>query len=128
MLADPPERRPLLHEVLAGTTTYGALAIQPMLMLPHATVERGAAAGQDHPAPLRPGLDADESDFDRVFGSEADDRFEIGRPLDMDVPVCLDLSGFVERSNGIFGKTGTGKSFLTRLLLCGTIRAASPST
>jgi DNA helicase HerA-like ATPase len=39
------------------------------------------------------------------------------------VPVCLDLRRFVERSNGIFGKSGTGKSFLTRLILCGVIKA-----
>jgi DNA helicase HerA-like ATPase len=32
------------------------------------------------------------------------------------------LDRFVERSNGIFGKSGTGKSFLTRLLLSGVIR------
>src|SRR5260370_389758 len=28
----------------------------------------------------------------------------------------------LERSNGIFGKSGTGKTFLTRLCLCGTIK------
>jgi DNA helicase HerA-like ATPase len=38
------------------------------------------------------------------------------------VPICLDLDRFVERSNGVFGKSGTGKSFLTRLLLSGIIR------
>jgi DNA helicase HerA-like ATPase len=37
------------------------------------------------------------------------------------VPVCLNLGKLVERSNGIFGKSGTGKSFLTRLLICGAI-------
>jgi DNA helicase HerA-like ATPase len=40
----------------------------------------------------------------------------------MPVPICLDLDRFVERSNGVFGKSGTGKSFLTRLLLSGIIR------
>jgi DNA helicase HerA-like ATPase len=40
----------------------------------------------------------------------------------MEVPVCLDLDRFVERSNGVFGKSGTGKSFLTRLLISGIIR------
>ena len=39
----------------------------------------------------------------------------------MDVPVRLDLTRFVERSNGVFGKSGTGKSFLTRLLHCGIV-------
>jgi hypothetical protein len=40
----------------------------------------------------------------------------------MDVPICLNLDRFVERSNGVFGKSGTGKSFLTRLLISGIIR------
>ncbi|AKG20599.1 helicase HerA domain-containing protein [Calothrix sp. 336/3] len=69
--------------------------------------------------------EASEEDFRRVFGWEDDPQrknFSIGKPLDMDVPVCLDLNRFVERSNGVFGKSGTGKSFLTRLLLAGTIR------
>jgi DNA helicase HerA-like ATPase len=69
--------------------------------------------------------EACEEDFRRVFGWEDDPHrknFSIGKPLDMDVPVCLDLNRFVERSNGIFGKSGTGKSFLTRLLLAGIIR------
>ncbi|MBO9998077.1 MAG: ATP-binding protein [Cyanobacteria bacterium SID2] len=69
--------------------------------------------------------EARESDFRAVFGWEDDPlrkNFAIGKPLDMEVPVCLDLDRFVERSNGVFGKSGTGKSFLTRLLLSGVIR------
>jgi uncharacterized protein len=69
--------------------------------------------------------DASEHDFRSVFGWEDDPtrkNFSIGQPLDMDVPVCIDLKKFVERSNGVFGKSGTGKSFLTRLLLAGVIR------
>jgi uncharacterized protein len=70
-------------------------------------------------------FDASAHDFRSVFGWEDDPNrlnFSIGQPLDMDVPVCLDLQKFVERSNGVFGKSGTGKSFLTRLLLAGVIR------
>jgi DNA helicase HerA-like ATPase len=33
--------------------------------------------------------------------------------------VRLDLKKFVKRSSGIFGATGTGKSFLTRMVLAG---------
>jgi DNA helicase HerA-like ATPase len=40
------------------------------------------------------------------------------------IPVALDLARFAERSSGIFGKSGTGKTFLTRLLLAGLIRAS----
>lgn len=69
--------------------------------------------------------DASERDFRAVFGWEDDPHrrnFAIGQPIDMDVPVCIDLDRFAERSNGVFGKSGTGKSFLTRLLLSGIIR------
>jgi DNA helicase HerA-like ATPase len=68
--------------------------------------------------------EASEEDFRKVFGWEDDPHrknFSIGKPLDMDVPICIDLNRFVERSNGVFGKSGTGKSFLTRLLLAGVI-------
>lgn len=70
-------------------------------------------------------FDATERDFRIVFGWEDDPHkrnFAIGQPIDMPVPICLDLDRFVERSNGVFGKSGTGKSFLTRLLLSGVIR------
>ncbi len=77
------------------------------------------------PSHFSPVYEATEHDFRSVFGWEDDPlrrNFAIGQPLDMDVPVCLDLDRFVERSNGVFGKSGTGKSFLTRLLLSGIIR------
>ena len=129
LLADPPGPDDLLAlQVLAGTTAYGALAIQPMLMLARdgsddASVEDGPSPVRTIPPHFAPVFKADEADFNRVFGAETDDhrRFEIGQPLDMDVPVRLDLARFVERSNGVFGKSGTGKSFLTRLLHCGIV-------
>jgi DNA helicase HerA-like ATPase len=131
LLADPPlPNDDFIRDVLAGTTAYGALAIQPMLML-----DRDAPVDEDGdggPKPVRTipphfaeVLPAAEGDFDRVFGAEAEHRFEIGQPLDMDVPVRLDLKRFVERSNGVFGKSGTGKSFLTRLLHCGIVTSGA---
>ncbi len=77
------------------------------------------------PSHFSPVYEATERDFRTVFGWEDDPHkrnFSIGQPVDMDVPVCIDLDRFVERSNGIFGKSGTGKSFLTRLLISGVIR------
>jgi len=62
----------------------------------------------------------------RIFGSEAMEikYFNIGKPLEQETPVCLNLDRFVERSNGIFGKSGTGKTFLARIVLCGLIKNA----
>jgi DNA helicase HerA-like ATPase len=39
------------------------------------------------------------------------------------VKVNLDLKRFVERSSGVFGKSGTGKSFITRTILTGLLKA-----
>jgi uncharacterized protein len=129
VLAAPPlEDERFLRQVLAGTTTFGMIQVQPMLML-----AREPAAEEDEAEGPRPVKTipthfstvfvADEADFERVFGAPGEDRFELGTPLDMDVPIRLNLRRFVERSNGVFGKSGTGKSFLTRLLLCGVIKS-----
>jgi hypothetical protein len=126
VLSDPPNGDLFIHEVLAGTSTYGSIELKPMLMLPH-DLNEGLLPVKTVPHHFARVFDAQEEDFQRVFGQEDATHFEIGRPLDMDVPVCLDLNRFVERSNGIFGKSGTGKSFLTRLLLCGTIKSGVAS-
>jgi DNA helicase HerA-like ATPase len=104
----------------ANFATTGLASFQPqtsttMELLPVKTI----------PSHFSQVYEANVTDFRRVFGWEDDPErknFSIGKPLDMDVPVCIDLNRFVERSNGIFGKSGTGKSFLTRLLLAGVIR------
>jgi uncharacterized protein len=124
ILMNPPDHDDdFMSEVLAGTGTFGTVKLTPMLMFEPETNElRPVKTVPSHFAQV---LDATEFDFTQVFGSEADPErknFNIGQPLDMDVPICLDLERFVERSNGIFGKSGTGKSFLTRLILSGVIR------
>ena len=65
---------------------------------------------------------ATENDIQLVFGAEDERHFWIGSPLDMDTKLCLDIHQFVTRSNGVFGKSGTGKTFLTRLLLAGILQ------
>ena len=66
---------------------------------------------------------ASEADVAQVFGEEGGDHFAVGTPLDMEAVVCLDLKTLLQRSNGVFGKSGTGKSFLTRLLLIGVLQS-----
>jgi uncharacterized protein len=149
ILANPPEVGNLfLQEVLAGSATYGTLALSPMLMFTPQAEQTAFSPGQRRksalaayeanssepvellpvktiPSHFSPVFEASERDFRAVFGWEDDPHrrnFAIGQPIDMEVPICLDLDRFVERSNGVFGKSGTGKSFLTRLLLAGIIR------
>ena len=124
LLYPPHDGDQLLHSVLNGASTYVTVALRPMLMLEKGEiVEDEARPVKTIPSHFSKVVDAEEEDVSRVIGSEArDDRyFHVGTPLDMETPVCLNMNRFVERSNGIFGKTGTGKSFLTRLVLCGLI-------
>lgn len=124
---DPEDR--LLRRVMQGVGTYATVSLKPMLVMENGTHQEFAEAQpvKTVPAHFSPVARATEEDVARVFGSEANDGgrrfFEIGEPLGMaGIPVCIDLERFVERSNAVFGKTGTGKTFLTRLLLSGTIK------
>ncbi|MDR5638864.1 DUF87 domain-containing protein [Thermosynechococcus sp. JY1334] len=124
ILLNPPALEDtFLQEVLAGTGTFATLSVAPMLMI--LNDEQDLLPVKTIPAHFSPVYEASEREFRAVFGWEDDPQrrnFAIGTPLDMQVPICLDLDRFVERSNGVFGKSGTGKSFLTRLLLSGIIR------
>ena len=72
--------------------------------------------------------EASPQDVELVFGEEDKEHFYIGTPLDMEsVQVNLDLTRFAERSSGVFGKSGTGKSFITRTLLAGIIKSSLAS-
>ncbi|HSB90898.1 MAG TPA: ATP-binding protein [Anaerolineales bacterium] len=112
--------------VFTGGVAYGLLKISPMLVLPE---------GADEPRPVKtvpshftPVFEASAADVEKVFGAEDAKHFFIGTPLDMEaVHVNLDLARLVERSSGVFGKSGTGKSFITRTLLAGVIRSGLAS-
>ena len=128
VLADPPdEEEDLMRQVLHGTATYGTVCLRPLLMTEKEGTD-SAESDEPHlvktiPVHFSVVCEAEEEDVNRIFGSEefGPRYFHIGRPLDMETPICMDLEGFIERSNGIFGKTGTGKTFLTRLVLAGLI-------
>jgi DNA helicase HerA-like ATPase len=116
----PPDTRdPFLAAVYAGTAVYGKIHVQPMLSL--------EADGKPKPVKTIPAhftivSSATAEDVNQVFGEEDDTHFYIGEPLELEqTHVNLDLRRLVERSVGVFGKSGTGKSFLTRLLLAGVI-------
>lgn len=54
--------------------------------------------------------------------------FVIGSTREQGHPVHLDMKRFVERSSGIFGATGSGKSYLTRMILAGMIQSRQAVT
>lgn len=118
-----------VRDALSGTSAYGVVTVEPML-----TVGINPHSGKQSPMPAKtvPShfsvvSDATEEDIYSVFGSESDGGFWIGSPLDMEAKLCLNIEELVKRSNGVFGKSGTGKTFLTRLLLIGILQSGKAS-
>ena len=129
----PQEMARLLH----GQTLFTTLEVLPALMLergpdPASTeyaVWRASHPEDSHPLPVKTIPPhhaevrlAEEGDIAEIFGrSEEKGNFVIGYTREQGHPVCLNLDKFVQRSAGVFGATGTGKSFLTRIVLAGLI-------
>ncbi len=126
----PPDMSdPFLAEVHRGTTTFGNVHLSPLLLMEEASSE--VKPVKTVPEHFTPVFTASQAEVNQVFGEEGTQKvgdkavhnFHIGAPLDMEnVKVTLNLERLVERSSGVFGKSGTGKTFLSRLLLAGVIR------
>ena len=134
----PPDVARLLH----GQTLFTNLEVLPSLMLERSPEpgtqeylrwrEAISAGLQPEPSPVpvktvpphhAPVRLASAGDIAEIFGkSEKPGNFVIGYTREQEHPVCLNLDKFVQRSSGVFGATGTGKSFLTRIVLAGLIQ------
>ena len=130
-----------IASLLHGQTLYTNLEVLPALMLERGPdpdsaeykrwVEAIDEGLRERPQPLPvktvPAHHANArlastGDIAEIFGKpEKKGNFIVGYTREQKHPVCLNLSKFVQRSAGIFGATGTGKSFLTRILLAGLI-------
>lgn len=124
LLYPPTSSEKLLAGILKQKDMYATAQLKPMLMM---NKDENPGPVKTVPPHFSAVYEANAKDVARIFGDEHEPTkryFNIGCPLDMNTPVCLDLDRLVERSNGIFGKTGTGKTFLTRLVLAGLIKNA----
>lgn len=120
VLLRPPEDG-FVQEVFRGTNTYATVDLRPKLLMELG--EHGVRPVKTIPPHFAVVREASDDDVALVFGEDGLTSMPVGTPLEMSSPVCIDLERFVERSNAVFGKTGTGKSFLTRMLLAGVIKA-----
>ncbi|KAB2903343.1 MAG: ATP-binding protein [Anaerolineae bacterium] len=118
--SDPPDLdNPFMLAVYAGTTAYGKIHITPMLVIDE---NENVRPVKTIPAHFTSVEVATVDDVNAVFGDEDETHFNVGSPLELEeTQVNLDLRRLVERSIGMFGKSGTGKSFLTRVLMAGLI-------
>ncbi len=126
--------QPAIKQALLGKTLFTTLEMYPTLMLDlgpdlgtaeRAEFDKRVERGLEGPKPVKtvpahhaPVRAANEADVADIFGHKG---FEIGSTIEQGYPIRLDLERFVQRSSGIFGATGTGKSFLTRMVLAGLI-------
>ena len=128
--APPGVDDPFISQVLQGTVAYGTISVMPNLVMPVALGDTGETpvAAKTIPPHFARAHAASERDVAAVFGNEDERHFWIGNPLDMEAKVCLDLDELVKRSIGVFGKSGTDKTFLTRLLLVGILQGGQASS
>jgi DNA helicase HerA-like ATPase len=120
--SDPPDLTdPFLREIYSGTAAFGTIHVAPMLTI---DVDEGEPRPvKTIPSHFMPVEIATADDVNDVFGREDGTHFNVGAPLELEeTQINLDLRRLVERSVGVFGKSGTGKSFLTRILLSGIIK------
>ena len=126
---------PFTAEVVSGSVAYGTASVLPHLTMPlvlggsdKTSVAEAPVAAKTIPSHFSPAYPASDQDVEIVFGREDEQHFWVGTPLDMDAKVCLNLEELVKRSIGVFGKSGTGKTFLTRLLLVGILQGNQASS
>ena len=122
---------PFIAQVVTGTVAFCIISVLANLVIPAALGDGqapAAAAAKTIPPHFARAFSATEQDVAAVFGSEDQRHFWIGNPLDMETKVCLDLDELVKRSIGVFGKSGTGKTLLTRLLLVGILLGGRASS
>ncbi|MDO8567701.1 MAG: ATP-binding protein [Dehalococcoidales bacterium] len=126
-LTPPDIADPFIAEVLSGTSTYGTVHVVPMLTMGSdaESLVQGPMPVKTIPSHFSSVTLASDSDIEIIFGKEDKSRFWIGNPLDMETKICLNLPELVKRSNGVFGKSGTGKTFLTRILLIGMLQKSA---
>lgn len=104
--------------LLKGQTLFTNIGVYPALMLDKGRIIPIKSLPEHHTMVSV----ASEDDIRTVFGDPNDPaNFVIGTTREQGHPVCINLDKFVQRSSGVFGASGTGKSFTVRMLLAGLI-------
>jgi len=118
--SDPPDiSDAFLAEIYSGTVAYSIITVTPMLVIDEL---EGPLPVKTIPGHFTQAFNATEEDVNKVFGAEDGTHFNVGSPLELqETNINLNLKRLVERSIGVFGKSGTGKSFLTRVLMAGVL-------
>jgi DNA helicase HerA-like ATPase len=119
----PPDNDPSLQKALQGPFISSDLEVFPLI-----TLEKDKSAVhsvKNIPSHFNPVTDVSQEDLDTIFSKSEGATgypFSIGKIISMEYEAKINLNTLVERSLGVFGSTGSGKTFFTRLLLAGLIK------
>lgn len=119
----PDMSDPLIREIVQESLTYNSLSVRPGKVLPAVRGDHSdTTEARTIPEFFSPVFRASQNDMESIFGKEDENNFFIGHPLDMDTKICVDPRQLIKRSCGVFGRSGTGKTFLARLLMIGVLQ------
>jgi len=125
----PDMSDPLIREIITGSLTYNSLSVRPGKILPAVRGDQSdTTEARTIPEFFSPVFRASQNDMESIFGKENENNFFIGHPLDMDTKICVDPRQLIKRSCGVFGRSGTGKTFLARLLMIGVLQHTEASS
>jgi len=124
-----------LNQTLSGTVLYTTLIIKPVLIFgdlnPYFPNYEVGSENSNQNSKNIPGYfsivrKATKDDMDRIFENQSQANFPIGEFINMDesnISIAFNIDKMTSRNTGVFGKTGSGKTFLTRILLSGIIKS-----
>jgi DNA helicase HerA-like ATPase len=109
-----------LTDIYRGNLSYGVLHVKPLLVTEKN--EKEPKPVRSVPAHFTTAYRSTQDEMACIFPQEKD-SYAIGESLDNPgVQVYIPLDKLIERSTGVFGRSGTGKTFLTLPLLAHVIK------
>lgn len=123
----PPAVDDFIANIYRGTTVFGMLHVKPMLVLEGESNEPKPI--KTVPTHFTTAYRATPEEVRDIFAAEEKQTYGIGASVDdANIKINLDLERFVERSSAVFGRSGTGKTFLALPLLANIIKHKIAST
>jgi DNA helicase HerA-like ATPase len=116
----PPADDDFINQVYRGTAVFGMIDVKPMLV----ELEGGEVKPvKTVPAHFTHAYRATPEEVQHIFQVKDKAVHRIGEDIETGkIEINLNLERFVERSSAVFGRSGTGKTFLTVPLLASIIK------
>jgi hypothetical protein len=112
------------RQLLSRHGACSTALVKPLLTI---TADKHLHPKRTLPPLFTPARHAVDEEIQTIFGSDkpTNTNLSLGIARGMQAQVCVDTRLISQRSSGVFGKTGTGKTFITRLLVAGLLAKKS---